>query len=160
MVDKSLLLPALLTQLNAELELLVRAANLARDEATNEESRADNKYDTRGQEAAYLAEGQAKIATELSESISIYRELTLPATPNSHPIEIGSIVLIDRSGSIINGLVGPRAGGTEFSVGETTYTIITLASPLGRLLIGRKAGDTVYLAARGKPQAHRIRETA
>jgi len=159
MVDKSHLLQALLTQLNAELELLVRAANLARDEATNEESRADNKYDTRGQEAAYLAEGQAKLATELAKSISIYRELTLPSTPSSKPIEIGSIVRIERPGGTINGLVGPRAGGTAFSVGNTTFTVITPASPLGKLLIGRKAGETIFLTARGKPQAHRISET-
>jgi len=159
MVDKSHLLKALLTQLNAELELLVRAANLARDEATNEESRADNKYDTRGQEAAYLAEGQAKLAAELAESISIYRELTLPCTPSSEPIEIGSIVRIERPEGAINGFVGPRAGGTEFSVENTTFTIITPASPLGRRLIGRKAGETIFLTARGKPQAHRISDT-
>ena len=56
-VNKSLLRDAILAQLRAKLALQTRAAWLARDEATNEESRAENKYDTRGQEAAYLAEG-------------------------------------------------------------------------------------------------------
>ena len=160
MVDKSQLLAALLVQLNAELELLVRAANMARDEATNEESRADNKYDTRGQEAAYLAEGQAKIATELSESISIYRKLDLRPTPPPSPIDIGTVVRIKRPGGTINGFLGPKSGGTEFSVDSVDYTVITPVSPLGRLLLGRKAGDVVYLQARGKAQAHEITETA
>jgi transcription elongation GreA/GreB family factor len=160
MIDKSHLRAALLGQLNAELELQVRAANLARDEATNEESRADNKYDTRGQEAAYLAEGQAKLASELAESIAVYRDLAIRPTPPPAPIEIGSVVKIERQGGTIHGFMGSRSGGTEFTVANTAYTVITPASPLGKLLLGRKAGETVYLAARGKPQAHRIVDTA
>lgn len=160
MIDKSLLLKALLVQLNAELELLVRAANLARDEATNEESRAENKYDTRGQEAAYLAEGQAKLASELSESITLFSDLELRPTPPPSSIQVGTVVQVKRPGGIINGFLGPRSGGTEFDVDSVTYTVITPVSPLGRLLLGRKAGDTIYLPTRGKPQAHEIIDTA
>ena len=158
MVDKSKLLEALLAQLQTELDLQIRAANLARDEATNEESRAENKYDTRGQEAAYLAQGQAKIATEISESITLFRGLKLDSKLINTVIEIGSVVKIERPGGTIRGFMGPRSGGTEFSVGEELFTIITPASPLGRALLGRRVGDTVYLTARGRPQAHRIVE--
>lgn len=146
-----------MAQLHTELELQVRAANLARDEATNEESRSDNKYETRGQEAAYLAQGQAKIATEISESISLYRGLNL-TRPTSPVVEIGSVVAIERPDGALNGFIGPRSGGTEFTVDDVNFTVITPASPLGRALLGRKVGETVYLVARGKPQAHRIIE--
>ena len=46
------------------------AAALARDEAISEESRPENKYDTHSQEAAYLAEGQARLAGEIEADIA------------------------------------------------------------------------------------------
>ncbi len=158
-IDKSRLISALLAVLSEDLDLQTRAAHLARDEATNEESRAENKYDTRGQEAAYLAEGQAKIATELATAITLFRSLPLPDSRPPAKIELGTVVTVERNGSVIRGIIGPRAGGTDFTCDGETFTVITPVSPLGRLLIGQKQGDTVYLVARGKPQPHRIAET-
>ncbi|WP_221028813.1 GreA/GreB family elongation factor [Actomonas aquatica] len=151
---------ALLAELQQDHELQTRAALLARDEATNEESRAEGKYDTRGQEAAYLAESQAKIATELSDAITFYRSLKLPDSRPPAAIEVGSVVKVERPGKPLWCFIGSRAGGTDFTYEGKAFTVITPASPLGRLLLGKKQGDTVYLVARGKPQAHRIAETA
>ena len=66
-MDKSALRSSILRQLEADLALQTRAALTSRDEATSEESKAQNKYDTRGQEAAYLAEGQARLVAEIHE---------------------------------------------------------------------------------------------
>ena len=63
MINRPALRAALLAQLQSDLDLQVRAAQLARDEATHEESRPESKYDTHAQEAAYLAEGQARAAS-------------------------------------------------------------------------------------------------
>ncbi len=159
-IDKPRLITALLAMLEEDLALQTRAANLARDEAINEESRAENKYDTRGQEAAYLAESQARIATELAESIAIYRTLPLPDTRPPASIQIGSVVRLQGPDKEVLSFIGPRAGGTDFECDGLSFTVITPASPIGRLLLGRRQGDTVYLVARGKPQAHRIVDTA
>ena len=159
-IDKTRLLQALLEVLEDDLDLQTRAANLARDEATNEESRAENKYDTRGQEAAYLAEGQAKIASELVEALSLYRSLSLGDNRPPNAITVGAVINIRRAGSSILGFLGPRAGGTEFVYEGATYTVITPVSPLGRALLGRRQGETVHLPARGKPQPHVIVDTA
>ena len=61
-VNKPALRAAILHELRQELARQTRAAEMARDEAISEESRAENKWDTHSQEAAYLAEGQAKLA--------------------------------------------------------------------------------------------------
>lgn len=158
-IDKPRLLQALLDVLEDDLALQTRAANLARDEATNEESRADNKYDTRGQEAAYLAEGQAKIATELLEAIALYRTLKLSDDRPPAAVTIGTVIEINRAGSPLFGFLGPRCGGTAFEFENVSYTVITPVSPLGRALLGRRRGETFYLSARGKPQAHVIVQT-
>ena len=68
-MDKAALRRAILAQLEAELATLTTAAHDAHAEATDEENRAEDKYDMRSQSAAYLAAGQAKLATELGEVI-------------------------------------------------------------------------------------------
>src|SRR5688500_9899167 len=77
-VNKSVLRETILEQLRQELARQTRAAQMSRDEAISEESRAENKWDTHSQEAAYLAEGQARLAAEISASMELYSTLTLP----------------------------------------------------------------------------------
>ena len=56
-MNKTTVRNLIVAQLRAALELQTRAALLSRDEAISEESRPENQYDMRSQEAAYLAEG-------------------------------------------------------------------------------------------------------
>lgn len=145
MIDRSLLRAALLDALQAEFDLQVRAAQLARDEATNEESRAEGKYDTRAQEAAYLAEGQARVASDLQLSLSLYRDLTFPAPAD--PIAVGHLVQLGDDEAHIY-LLGPKSGGLEITVDGHQILVVTPASPLGRQLLGARLGATVTLPGR------------
>jgi len=144
LVDKSAIRTAILRQLESDLAMQTQAALTSRDEATHEESKADNKYDTHAQEAAYLAEGQARIVAELRESISQFA--ILPMTPH-HPsdhISLGAIVTLqDPNGGLSSLLLGPRAGGLEVEHEGVRIMVVTPASPLGRQLLGRKVGETV-----------------
>lgn len=157
MLNKNALLSALLQKLNHDLNVLTEAALSARDEAINEESRAESKWDTRGQEAAYLAEGQANLVQELKESIRLWRSLPLPDDEVANPaIELGRVFVIEQSPQPLRGLVGPRAGGVEFEHDGKTYTVVTPSSPLGRDVLGKRVDDFVNLIVRRKPQPHRI----
>ena len=78
-MDKQALRQAIHFALENELTLIAEAANTARDEATNEESRAEDRFDMRSQSAAYLAAGQAKLAGELQAAIAAYRSMPLRA---------------------------------------------------------------------------------
>ncbi|MCU0793942.1 MAG: hypothetical protein MUE42_14060, partial [Opitutaceae bacterium] len=69
------------------------AALDAREESISEESRAENKYDTHAQEAAYLAEGQARIATELLSALAAWRALAFPP-PGQAVAQLGSLVTL------------------------------------------------------------------
>ena len=68
-MNKPDLLRAILESLAVELETAVREAKAASDAATDPDSRAENKYDTRALESSYLARGQARRVTELQESL-------------------------------------------------------------------------------------------
>jgi transcription elongation GreA/GreB family factor len=155
-MDKSQLRRSLLAKLQDELELLTRAALMARDEATSEESKAENKYDTRGQEAAYLAEGQARLARELEETIAIYHGLAFPEADEGEAIGIGHVVTLEAGARRAHYLLGPRNGGLEIDLDGTTVIVVTPQSPLGRQLAGKRAGETVLLPGRGGNVPHRI----
>jgi len=62
-MDKCALTRSIISQLEAELTLQTEAALGSREEATDEESRAEDKYDMRSQSAAYLAAGQSMLVT-------------------------------------------------------------------------------------------------
>jgi hypothetical protein len=61
-MDKFLLQQQVLERLAEDLLQAEQAARAAHDTATHEENIAENKYDTLGLEAAYLATGQARRA--------------------------------------------------------------------------------------------------
>jgi hypothetical protein len=63
-MNKRAVLKKIIAKLTGELEVYFRAAEYARAEATHEQNKAENKYDTRGLEASYLARGQSKQAAE------------------------------------------------------------------------------------------------
>ncbi len=147
-MDKPCLRQAIIERLNADLEIQTRAALMAHDEATHEESKAENQYDMHAQEAAYLAEGQAKLAAELIDSLALYQSMALPEFTAAQPIGLGAIVTLDASGRKTHYFIGPRNGGIEITFEGTTIIVLTPQSPLGRLLVGRRVGDTFAMPGR------------
>jgi transcription elongation GreA/GreB family factor len=155
-MDKAQLREIIVERLKSELELQTRAALMARDEATNEESKPENQYDMHSQEAAYLAEGQARIAADLLEAVSAYQGMPLPLFTGEQPISIGAIVTLEARDRKTLYFVGPRNGGMEIPWRETTLVVVTPQSPLGRQLLGKKLGEVVQLPGRGAPVPNRI----
>ena len=155
-MKKPALRAAILQQLREDLALQTAAAALARDEATSEESRAQNKWDTHSQEAAYLAEGQAKFAAEIEVSLEAYAALPLPDLGPGDPIVLGALVELDAGDKSAWYFLGPRAGGLELTVDGRDVLVLTSQSPLGQQLIGKRVGDTVRPAGRGSAAAQRI----
>lgn len=140
---KSRVRSAIIEQLQTELSRQIRAAELARDEATNEESRAENKYDTRGQEAAYLAEGQARLAAEIEDAIALYTTLPLSEFAPEDTIALGALVQTNDGRGDQWYFLGPRAGGLELEIAGQKILVVTPQSPLGRRLLGRRSGDVL-----------------
>lgn len=155
-MNKSVLRQQIIAQLQSELATQTAAAQLARDEAISEESKPENKYDTHSIEASYLAEGQARLAGEIQDNIAFYQSLPLPEFQPHDAIAVGAIVETESNGRTARYFLGPRAGGLEIASGEHTVLVLTPQSPLGRLLLGRHAGEVVSLPGRGGAVRHRI----
>ena len=155
-MNKSVLREQIIARLQSELATQTAAAHLARDEAISEESKPENKYDTHSIEASYLAEGQARLAAEIQDNIAFYQSLPLPEFQPDDTIAIGAIVETESNGRTASYFLGPRAGGLEISSDHRTVLVLTPQSPLGRLLLGRRAGDVVSLPGRGATVRHRV----
>jgi transcription elongation GreA/GreB family factor len=155
-MDKHALTRSIISQLEAELALQTEAAHGSREEATNEESRAEDKYDMRSQSAAYLAAGQARLATDIAAALAAWRALTLRPFGPGDEIAAGALVFLEAKGRRSAYLVGPHSGGLEARDGESAATVVTSASPLGRQLLGRRVGDAVQIADRLGPVLHQV----
>jgi len=157
-VKKSDVRNAIVQELQQELARQASAAETSRDEAISEESRAENKWDTHSQEAAYLAEGQAKLAAEIQTSLELYASLPLPDFGPNDQIALGAIVQLDAAiaGGHIWYFIGPRAGGLQLSIDGRAILVVTPQSPLGRQLLGKRVGDSIQSPGRGTPAMQRI----
>ena len=155
-MKKSAVRDAILQQLQRELSLQAGAAALSRDEAISEESRPENKWDTHSQEAAYLAEGQAKLAAEIGAHLELYGTMTYPDFGANDVIALGAVVEIEAAGRETWYFLGPRAGGMEIEVDGTKILVLTPQSPLGRQLLGKRVGDIISAPGRGPAASQRI----
>ena len=140
-MKKAELIKRIIARLTENLAILEKAARASHAEATHESSRAENKYDTRGLEAAYLAGGQARQAKEILDSIKVYETLTTKDFAPGEPIELTALVELDSDATRSTYFIGPKSGGLEIVRRNKEIMVITPQSPLGQNLMGRKAGD-------------------
>lgn len=119
----------------------MKSARSAHAEATDEQSKAENKYDTRGLEASYLAKGQSRQAAESMEAIAQFSNLEPRAFSAQEPVDLGAVVTLESNGERFDYFLGPRAGGTEVVHEKRTVLVITPQSPLGQQLVGKRAGE-------------------
>ena len=157
MGKKSVILK-IIESLQSELETYIRAAKSSHAEATAEENRAENKYDTRGLEASYLAAGQANKVSELESAITAFKDLL--NQPTHEAIEIGSLIELDQEGFTEFYFIGPTAGGTEVEVEGTEILVITSESPLGSQLISLNPGQKSTLDLAGRKQKVQVKSVA
>ncbi|MEZ4318527.1 MAG: GreA/GreB family elongation factor [Myxococcota bacterium] len=140
---KSKLLAALRAALHAQLDALTSMVGASRDEATNAESRPENKYDTRALEASYLAAGQGERLADLKQLVAWLDALDdRPATT----ARLGSFVTVDDGEAEVWMLLAPQ-GGHELEHGGARVQLVGTASPLGQALVGAEPGDTVTFDA-------------
>jgi len=156
LMNKQKLVEKIIAQLRGEAELYAKAARAAHAEATHESSKAENKYDTRGLEASYLAQGQSKQAAETAQAVHEFASLFPRHFKEGDAIDVGALVELKSKSQSAFYFVGPRAGGTEVVEDGKEILVITPQSPLGSQLIGQKQGAKIKLTIAGSNSEFRI----
>lgn len=148
-MDKVLLLGRIVATLQSDMQVLQRAAQTAYEAATAEENIAENKYDTLGLEASYLATGQARRTAEIRQALLTYQQLLLRDYDPARGVQVSSLVTLeDEHGARRLFFVGPEAAGLKIDEGAQQVTVITPRAPLGQQLLGRRVDDEVSLGAK------------
>ena len=158
-MDKPKILSLLLAELKANLESLVSSALTAKEAATSEESKAENKYDTRGLEASYLAGAQAKRADELKATILKLQKITLKNFKKEDAIDLTAVVkvIIDEETEKYFFIL-PSAGGLKVVLDKITFNVITPESPVGSLFLDKKKDDSFQVNLSQKQFSYEIAE--
>lgn len=138
---KKEILDELIRRSKDELALLEQSAKSNHDFATDQEFKAESKYDTRALEASYLASAEAKRVEELKLEIQILEEVDLEASRKLGEISIGALVELLHQEQKRRYFLIPTAGGTLIKVGEEAVLVVSVFSPIGDALMGLKAGE-------------------
>lgn len=145
-MHKEELLQKVIASLASDLSILTEAAKTAHAAATHKECLPDNKYDTTGLEASYVAQGQANRAQEIRQALESYRTLALRPFDEATPIRLTALVTIEADdGSCRDVFLGPDAGGLKLADGDAECIVITLESPMGSALLGKLCGDEIFI---------------
>lgn len=156
-IEKTALLQAIVEQLQDALHTAQTAAAEARNAATHSESKAENKYDTRGLEASYLAAGQSRRVREIEEALTACQNLSLKAFGPDDPIQLGALITLEaEDGTLRHLFLGPAAAGLKVCHADQEILVITPKSPMGEALLGRHREDTVTLQAGHQTQRYDI----
>ena len=155
-MTKAQLLQAIIDRLLADVELYAKAARAARAEATDEQSKAENKYDTRGLEASYLARGQSRQVAQTEQAIAQLEKMPRRDFSAGEAIDLGAMVELAAQRERSLYFIAPCAGGTEVKLGDSEVLVLTPQSPLGQQLMGRTQGERLQLQLGGTRAEYRI----
>ena len=155
-MNKTLLIKKLIELTKSNLQVAYDAAQSTYDIATNEESKAENKYDTRGLEASYLAGAQAERVADIKATLASYENLNIRSFTDESKIALTALVEISGNGKNSLVLLMPNGGGQNIEFENQQIQVITPASPLGKYLIGKEIGDVIQISAGDKMRDYEI----
>lgn len=150
MIDKDLIWNHLFLELTRLVDVAEAAAQRAHETATDDENVAENKYDTLGLEAAYLAQGQQQRLLQCQTDLSQLKALR-ESYQGHDRVALGSLVVCcDAADKRHYFLLAQGAGGLKVEFEAATglieqVLVITPQAPIGCALLGAKVDDEVMV---------------
>ncbi|CDF85495.1 Conserved hypothetical protein [Pseudomonas knackmussii B13] len=145
-MDKKRVYQLILDRLEADLDIAVGAARTAHEAATHEENVAENKYDTLGLEAAYLAAGQSRRVEEIRQALARFQNLVLRDFDPDQGVQTSALVqLADQDDRLMWLFLGPDAAGLKVALDGQEILVISPRSPLGGALLNHQPGDELQV---------------
>jgi transcription elongation GreA/GreB family factor len=169
-IDKKALMAQLAERLQHSDRLAHRAQAEAREAARSLATESEKKEDGRAAiEYGSLATGQSARVRRLQEELTVlmaFREAEPPRFRRGDAVALGALVDVrteDEQGyDERTFFVLPVGAGTELTGpgGDGFLSVITPASPVGRALLGRRAGDSVDVTLGGEVREWTVLEVA
>lgn len=146
-MNKTALLHQVLARLEEDLRQAQQAALTAYETATAKENIAENKYDTLGLEASYLATGQARRAAAIRQTLANWKQLLLRSFDPQLGIQLGALIELSDDADRRQWLfLGPDGAAMKLQQDGQAVQVIGPHAPLGQILLGKGAGDELTLS--------------
>jgi len=123
-----------------QLETARKAFEASHSNITSAESKQEGKYDTRGLEESYLANGLAQKLSDVEEVVAFLETASLQEAGDV--VHVGSLVKGRQNNELVYYFVAPTGGGIEANVSGDEVVMVTPESPLGSQLLDKKAGES------------------
>ncbi len=146
--SKQALKDELIAALKDELDTIERAQHETAAGVTHAEAKPENDKDTRALEQSYLARGQAARVEGMRADLAEAQAMAVRAFGEEQPAALGALVTVDQGGATLVLLIAPAGGGTKLAAGAVQ--VVTPRSPLGRAVLGKRAGDGAEVVLGGK----------
>lgn len=153
-VDKKKILDELKAIAQKDLDQAKSAFNTTKGHATEQEMKAEGKYDTRSIEASYLASAQKKRVDELELEIGLLDEISLNHAPSE--VSVGSLVEIELSGLKRLYFISSTSGGTLLNIDGQAILVVSAFSPIGSAAIGLSIGDEFEIESASQTREYRV----
>lgn len=138
--DKERVLERIIEKVNGTTKTANDAAGNARQAAIDAPGRNQSRYDCTKEEQGYLADALNMRGKQLSRDALVLRRLQLPSNPQR--VDIGSLIYTADQSGLNYYLILPNSGGETVRMDDgKEVTVMTLESPLGREMVGRRKGD-------------------
>ncbi len=119
------------------------ASRQTRSGGNDEQSKAENKYDTLSTEQNYLADGLARQAQAAMQAAAAYEDLPPRDFAAGERIDLGALVELEFTDGREWFFLGPAGGGIEVVHRGVPIVVLTPEAPLGAQLIDRLAGEKI-----------------
>ena len=169
-LDKKHLIAQLIERLQHSDRVAHRAEADAREAASSLATESEKREDGRAAiEFGSLATGQAARARRLAEelqALTAFAEAPFPRFGRTSPVALGAIVDVatedDDGPAERTFFVLPAGAGSELTGpdGDGFLSVITPASPVGRALMGRRAGETAEVTLAGEVREWTVLDVA
>jgi transcription elongation GreA/GreB family factor len=149
---------SIINELKNKITLELQAAQAAYDSvksyATDQEIKAESKYDTRGIEAGYLAGAQKKRVDELNLELNLLEEISLDHHPDS--VAVGSVVQLETNDVTKLYFISSTSGGSVLRFQDQVVLVISAFSPIGSQVIGLQTGDVFDVEVSGGTRDYKV----
>lgn len=155
-IDKAALVQKIQIELQETFEKLKLAALATYEDATHEESKPENEYDTRGLEASYLAGAQGKRLAEVEEVFAMYKFLQLKSFSENDAIQLSALIEVSHNNKTLYIFLVPKGGGMTMQLDGMSIQIVASGSPLGESLLGLYVGDIAIIDSQKRQLEYEI----
>ena len=141
MSTKARLIELVRATLAARMAAMEAAARETHAAASDPDSKAESKYDTRSLEASYLAAGQAAQLAEWAAAMTRLAAMEARDAGPGDPVGAGALVEVSAGDDAEWYFLAPAGGGLTVNFEGREVTILTPASRLYQALLGGSLGD-------------------